>query len=138
MNASTTLRLCIVIGWLSILGQMFVPATFVSTAPETVRAWIQSQENSSGLPDHLVLPLLLFIMVWLIISTIGLFCLRRWAAWTYLVVWLLMAVLFVFRGPKVESGLEYTLSALEQLTFGIAVGLAFFIDALNKRPDEAQ
>lgn len=136
MAASTALRLCIVLLWISIPCQVIASDFFTSTIPEPVQDWVNSQDVFLGFSDRLLLPLFLFLMMWFIISSIGLFCLHRWAAWVFLAYWLLGALVIMLSGPMLENGVYNMFGALEDLAFGMVIALAFFSDALQKKPTE--
>ena len=88
------------------------------------------------MPAHLMLPLFTFILLWFGISSAGLFLLRRWAAWSFLVLLLAMLPLTMFEGISVQGGIENVLDDLTNYSFGMAIALAFFTDAMKRKPDE--
>ena len=101
-----------------------------------MQAWVNSQDALLGLSDRLFLAFFVFFMMWFLISSIGLFCLHRWAAWVFLAVWLLGALVIMLSGPMLENGVYNMFGALEDLAFGMAIALAFFSDALQKKQHE--
>lgn len=136
MTATIALRLCLVLGWISDAGCVIASIAFESAVPEPLQAWVGSQASLSGMPEHLMLPLFTFILLWFFISSAGLFLLRRWAAWSFLVLLLAMLPLTMFEGISVQGGIENVLDDLANYSFGMAIALAFFTDALKRKPDE--
>jgi hypothetical protein len=71
----------------------------------------------------------------LIVSTIGLLCLRRWAAWLYLITNVVGMLLMPLTGPTVEHAFADLFDELGIVMSGMVIALAFFTDSLKKTAD---
>lgn len=131
MKSSSILRWCVILEMAVALAAIFVAFVPDFALPESLLAW---QDTQAELSVNEVIFLLLYIQLivpWLV-AVIGLLCLRRWAAWLYLVVFLLTTAFSPFTGPTVEPALVTTLSYVASVFSGMVIALAFFTDSLKR------
>lgn len=137
MKSSTMLRWCLVLEWVFILVGMATAFALESSLPAPLAAWLKGEADSDLTSGQFVLVALgIPLIVSMIVATIGLLCLRRWAAWLYLITTVLEFLIMPFTGPTVEHALADALEQVATVLSGIVIALAFFTDSLKKRTAE--
>jgi hypothetical protein len=127
------LRACILISVFLTLVYFAVSLAEESLLPKELAEWKAAQETADDVTMLLGVVLVMPLIAALIASLVGLFMLKKWAAWLYLVLILLGSLLMLIE-PSVESGLSAFFSDLDTVLGGVILGIAFFSSALE--PDQ--
>jgi 4-amino-4-deoxy-L-arabinose transferase-like glycosyltransferase len=134
IKSSTMLRWCLVLEWVFGLVLYVVASVALNPSlPEPLGAWIKAQ-NDRNLPTGTLVFDAIFLLSW-IISSVGLFCLRRWAAWLYLITFVFGTTLSLFTDPSVDHAIARVFSDIGSVMSGMVIALAFFTDSLTKQPN---
>ncbi|MEM6822067.1 MAG: hypothetical protein AAF558_09020 [Verrucomicrobiota bacterium] len=132
MKTSTLLRVSIVTQWLLVPVAIVASFFLESYLPDPLQKWLQLD---SGLPfsslEVIALVSALALMVIAFVGSVGLFFLKKWAAWTYLASTLLGYLIYPLLGPTVEHSYVSALCDIATLLTGFTFGLAFFGNALR-------
>lgn len=133
MKSSTILRWCLVLEWMFIAIGMTISTALESSLPEPLTEWLRMETEADLTVGSIVLVALgIPLLIAAIVATIGLFCLRRWAAWLYLVTNALGMLTMPFTGPVVEHPLANAFDEMGVIMIGMVLALAFFTDSLKK------
>jgi hypothetical protein len=134
MNTSTVLRICVVLEWVFAGSGIALSLLLESALPDPLRQWLSAElEKSLNLHDVLLLFLIVPLLLCAIVSSIGLFLLKRWAAWLYLGTVIVGFLLYPLMGPTVEHALADAVDDIAVVLSGLIIGLAFFSDALKPK-----
>jgi len=137
MKSSTILRWCLALEWILFLFGAFANCALRSRLPEPLVAWLKVEDMGDSTTGELVLlAISLSLLVAMIVATAGLFCLRRWAAWLYLISFVLGIVIMALSGPNVEHAIASAFDDIGTALSGIVIALAFFTDSLKKSAAE--
>ena len=129
------LRTLVILEWLFIIAGIILSTMLEKQLPVELRQWIE-MESEFSTNDTVVLIGVLPILAASILGSIGLYRLRKWGAWTYLMSMILGYALYPFAGPTVEhafSGMVYEVSVIIS---GMIVAIAFFTDTLKSNHSE--
>ena len=132
MSSRTTLRLAIVIHWLSIVVGVAVSFPLEAQLPEILQhylVWDMDQAVSSA--ELFILLIGLVFIVVSLVGSVGLFLFRIWGRNLFIVSSIAMLSLGPFLGPTVEHALESVFSSLESISEGLILALVLFTKALN-------
>lgn len=100
--------------------------------PKELADWKAAQETDEG---AMLVGLLLIspLLIAMAASLVGLFLYQKWAAWLFLAITVLCAMLILLE-PTVESGISSFFTDLDTTLGGVILGIAFFSNALE--PDQ--
>jgi hypothetical protein len=137
VRASTALRWCLLLEWVFVLGSVAVSLSLESSLPEPLVTWLNADAERDLSAQEIALhAVLVAIIASLVVATIGLLCLRRWAAWLYLIATVLGMFLVAFTGPTVEHAVADALDDAGMLMSGAVIALAFFTGSLDRSAPE--
>lgn len=105
-----------------------------SLLPKELADWKAAQEAEDDATAIIGLVLVMPLIAALVVSLVGMFMFKKWAAWLYLGLSLLGSLLMLIE-PSVESGLSAFFSDVDTCLGGVILGIAFFSSALE--PDQA-
>jgi hypothetical protein len=132
-SAKTSLRVAVVLELVFALTGVVASLLLESELPQPLKEWVAAEAkrdfNSS---DAVLLALGIPIVVAWLVSSVGLFLFRRWAAWLYLWTTLLGLTLYPLLGPNVEHGLTESFYLLSSAFSGAVVALSFLSGVLVK------
>ncbi len=132
MNKSQILRFLVVLEWIYIIAAVVLSSTLENQLPLELKAWLDMQiEAEISTFDIVVLVVGLPALVASIAGSIGLFLLKKWGAWTFLISGIISYALFPFAGPTVEHAVADMIDEFSVITAGMIIALAFFTDTLN-------
>jgi hypothetical protein len=122
-----------VLEWVFIIAGVIASFALESSLPEPLATWL-SAEAGRDLTAREIALFVVFVplIVCFIVSTVGLLCLRRWAAWLYLGTTAFGTLLMPFTGPTVEHAFAATLDEIGLMMAGAVIALAFFTDSLER------
>lgn len=134
MKLSTILRWCLVLEWVFIGASIVASSLLEPSLPEPLAAWLRAESEG----DLTAREIMLFIavvplLVSMIVATVGLLCLRRWAAWLYLITNVVGTLLMTLTGPTVEHAFADALDEIGIVLSGMVIAIAFFTDSLIKK-----
>lgn len=133
MKSSTMLRWCLALELVFILVGVALSSALESSLPEPLAAWLQAESERDLTSGEIALfAVFVPLILTAIAATVGLFCLRRWAAWLYLFTCLLGVVLMPLTGPTVEHAIPDAFDEAALVLSGMVVALAFFTDSLKR------
>jgi uncharacterized membrane protein (DUF2068 family) len=140
MSSSTALRVAVVLEW--IVGGLALILSLVleKLLPQPLQAWVLAEaERDAVTPGELMLLVAgVALLGMMLVSSVGLLCLQRWAAWLYLATVVTGTLFVALMGPTVEHGVTGAVDDLASVVSGVVVGLAFFSTALtNARREPA-
>ena len=137
MRSSTVLRICVVLEWAFVGVAVALSFLLESSLPAPLRDWLAADAEADLAPhEAALLVAMILAMVCVLVGSIGLLFLKRWAAWLYLISVIIGYALFPFMGPSVAHGVADVVGDLATLLSGLIIGLAFFSDALRVRNDQ--
>lgn len=135
LDAQKTMRICI---GLSLVFAMFgfsLSFALQTNLPSDLQIWLlEESERDMSVYEAVLGSVAIVDIVAIIVASVGLFMLKRWAAKLYLIAFVVMLILGPFAGPSVEHALSGTLISVASILSGLVIGLAFFSDALNPSP----
>lgn len=134
MKSATMLRLCVALELALIVISIVLSMVLQPFLPEPLRAWIAENEQQIRPADLMLFVLFIPLLIALVVASVGLLLLKRWAAWLYLYVNVLGLLLVPFMGPTVEHAVAEMFSEAATMLGGVVLALAFFSDAI--RSDE--
>lgn len=133
MTAQFALRLFIALFWLLALLSSVPPLLSSDWPPPSLRAWM-TESKAQTIPPALIVALLTLTGA-SVISSVGLLCLRRWAAPVFLASTTLSYGAVALLGPHVSHGAAYACEGGAAISAGIVIALSFWSDALSaKKP----
>ena len=132
MNSRFALRLFIGLFWLLALLSSVPPLVSSHWPPPSLQAWT-IEEESRTIPPVLIVSLLT-LAVASVVSSIGLFLFRSWAAPVFLASTILSYVAVALLGPHVSHGAAYACEGVAAVCAGMVVSLCFWSDALKPKP----
>jgi len=131
MTAASALRLFISLFWLFALLKFVPPSASSDWPPPSLQAWTTEREAKT-IPPSLGVALATLAGA-SIISSVGLLCLRRWAAPMFLASTLLSYVAVALLGPSVSHGASYACEGIAAVCAGIVISLSYGSDALRAK-----
>ena len=133
MKASVVLRLCVALEL--VLAVVAIASSYAldSFLPEPLRAWQAAASETVTFGDFILFAFIVPLIVCLLVASVGLLLLKRWAAWLYLGVSVAGVLITPFTGITVEHPLTDTAEEIGSVLNGLVLGLAFFSDALKPR-----
>lgn len=135
MHPATMLRLCVVSEWIFIALGIVLSFMLESRLPEPLRAWLAADSaRDPGAREFLALMLFIPASLGWLAGSVGLLLLKRWAAWLYLVVVVVVLLLDCLLGPTVEHAVTMLYFNVSLVLSGLVLGLAFFSPALHPPP----
>ena len=134
MDAQKAMRICIgLFLFFAILG-ITLSYALQTNLPSELQVWLlEESERDMNAYEAVVGPVAIVDIVAIIVASVGLFMLKRWAAKLYLIAFVAMLILGPFAGPSVEHALSGTLISIAYILSGLVIGLAFFSDALKPK-----
>jgi hypothetical protein len=136
MRSSTALRICVVLEWVFMALGIILSLLLESSLPVPLRDWLAADaEQELTLREFAVFLVAVPLITGAVVGSIGLLFLKRWAAWLYLVSLVIGTLLTPFAGPTVEHALTVSANEIAVLLSGLIIGLAFFSDALPRKPE---
>lgn len=133
IKSSTLLRWCLALEWVFIAAGITVSTIMESSLPEPLTTWLMTEaEADITIGDIAFVALAIPLLISAVVATVGLFCLRRWAAWLYLITTVLGMLLTPFTGPVVEHPLADMFDEFGIIMIGMVLALTFFTDSLKK------
>lgn len=133
MKASVVLRLCVALELALAVVAIASSYALESFLPEPLRAWQAAASEAVTFGDFVLFAFIVPLIVCLLVASVGLLLLKRWAAWLYLGVTVVGVLLTPFTGPTVEHPLTDMAGEIGSILNGMVLGLAFFTDALKPR-----
>lgn len=132
MKSATMLRLCVALELALIVISIVLSMVLQPFLPEPLRAWLAQNEQQLRPADLALFALFVPLLIALVVASVGLLLLKRWAAWLYLYVNVLGLLLVPFTGPTVEHAVAETFSEAGTMLGGVVLALAFFSDAIRR------
>ena len=129
-NSIRALRISIIVQWVLIVAAIVFGIYEERYLPAVLRSYLNEQDSkplSSG--EIVVLGSALFFVLGLIVTSIGLYRLKRWARTAYVVCSVFGTVLFLFMGPSVTPPIEGTIEYVANATEGFTIALLYFSSA---------
>jgi hypothetical protein len=135
MNSKAILRLCLVCVWVCIAAEIALSFVLERSLPEPLQAWVgsEAERELTAVEVGLIVPFVSLLTA-MIVATVGLFRHERWASWVYLAAAAVGILLTPYTGPNVEHALTATVSGIGSVLDGMVIALAFFSNALEKKP----
>jgi len=129
-NSVRALKISIIVQWVLIAAAVVIGLFEEHSLPEALRSYIVEQDNKPLSQSEMILfGTGLFLVLGLIISSIGIYFLKTWARTLYVVCSVLGAVAFLFFGPVVTPPIEGTLQYMANALEGFTIALLFFSSA---------
>ncbi len=138
MNPRTALRACVPLIWLVLVADIASTILLHDYLPAQLRDWHAADSGQVSASGILLNTMGAAVVVGGAVASIGLFRLRRWAAWLFLISLVLGYGLMPFTGPVVSHGLSGALSGLFAVVSGMVLSLALFTDALGRNTRHPQ
>ena len=135
MNSRSALRLFIGLFWLLGLLPSVLHSLLPGWPPPSLQAWT-AEEEARTIPPGLIITLLALAGA-SIVSSVGLFCFRRWAAPIFPVSTILSYAAVALLGPHVSHGAVYACEGGAAICAGIVISLCFWSDALKPKTQMA-
>ena len=133
MKTSSILRVLLVLEWIVIITGVVLSCIMAAYLPPELQAWLAGQaEASVTMSDWLLLFLGVPLLIVMLVASIGLFMLRRWGAWLYVITTFLGTAIMPFTGPTVDHALADAVDETALILSGIVIGIAFFSNALKQ------
>lgn len=126
-NSTRALRISIIIQWVLIVAAVVFGLYEEEHLPEMLRSYIVEQDSKPLAPgETMVAGSGLFLIIGLLISSVGLYRLKSWARTPYVACSVLGAVLFLLLGPTVTPPIEGTLQYIANAVEGFTIALLYF------------
>jgi len=132
MTTPQPFRALVILEWLFIIAWIILSTMLEKQLPIELKQWIEIESESST-NDAIILFGGLPLLVASIVGSIGLYRLRKWGAWTYLISIILGYALYPFAGPSVEHVVAELVGEIAVIISGMIVAIAFFTDVLNTK-----
>lgn len=133
-GAQRAMRICIGLSLFFAIMSITLSYALQTNLPSELQVWLlEESERDMNAYEAVVGPVAIVVIFALIVASVGLFMLKRWAAKLYLIAFVVMLILSPFTGPSVEHALSATLWEIANILTGMVLGLAFFSDALNPK-----
>ncbi len=133
MKRTTVLRALLILQWILIVAGVALSLALESHLPVELQAWLKAQADGSiTTTDWLLLFLGIPLLVVMIVGSVGLFMLRRWGAWLYLITTSLGTTLMPFTGPTVDHVVADAVDEIALIFSGVVIGIAFFGNVLKQ------
>ena len=136
MKASTALRVCVVLDWVIYLVLWLV----LSCLPTQEWSHAGSGRSSTFAENfgHVSAALVYTLDFSVLVASVGLLLLRRWAAWLFVINIAAFLIVQSLTGPMFYPALRWVQVYVAGILSGVVIGLAFFTDALQTpdRPSE--
>ncbi len=130
MDAVRVLKSAIVAQWLLIVAGAVVGLVEERFLPELLRIYIPQQDRRSLTHSELVsLSVGLFLILGLLIASLGIFRLRPWAGTLYVACLFIGALVSLFLGPVITSPIEGMLEYFANGLLGFTVAMLYFSNA---------
>ena len=128
------LRAAVGFYWVALFAAIRLPLTLRHFLPDPLIAYLASEEKRPDAHGNVAIFLVLLVtLIGLIVSSIGLMLLRRWARWTYLASVALACGLMAFLGPVVLHAFAQSSLMVSMNLSGFVIGISFFSNAIAKR-----
>jgi hypothetical protein len=126
-NSTRTMRISIIVQWILIVTAVVIGIYEERFLPDILRNYINEQDDKALSSLEIVaLGSALFLLLGIIISSIGLYRLKRWARTAYVACAVLGTALFLFMGPSVTPPIQGTIEYLANATEGFTIALLYF------------
>jgi len=136
MKKSNMLRWCVALEWVFGLSGVVAYFALESSLPQPLAAWLKAEaERDMTTLEMATVPVFLLFLVSYVVATVGLFRLRRWAAWLYLISCIGVVILTPLTGPTVQHALAQVLNDIAGMLSGMVIALAFFTDSLKEKDE---
>ena len=133
-GAHRALRIGVVLSWVFGIISVISSILLQDSLPASLQDWLISDSERDMSAYEVILGSAAIVdYVVIIVASVGLFMLKRWAAMLYLVAFVVMLILSPFAGPSVEHALSASLWEIADILIGMVLGLAFFSDALSSK-----
>ncbi len=129
-NPTRALRISVIVQWFLIVVGVIVGLYEERFLPEILRTYINADDSkalSSG--EIVVMGSAFFLLLGLIISSIGLYRLKPWSRNAYVACAVLATATFLFMGPSVTPPIQGTIEYLATATEGFTIALLYFSSA---------
>lgn len=137
MKSANLLRCALACEWIFIIATIAIDSATESSLPEPLYLWIQSQSSAELTAGSVLLGgFYLTLLASILTATVGLFLLKRWAAWLYLITSFLGISSLLFMGPNIQSAPVNALDEIASVLSGMVVAVAFFTDSLSPKKRE--
>ncbi len=134
MSPAVLLRVAVVLQLMLIAASVALVSSFEAGLPAHLQEWLAGDEQGElGVVALAVMPLFPGLLLAMLISSIGLLCLQKWAAWLFLVANLGGPCLYLCLGPTVEHAVITMMGDIEMLLCGFIIGVSFLTDALGPK-----
>ncbi len=138
MQARRALRFLIVLSWGLALAGAVLSIVLEDKLPPLLRTYVFEQATRArGMADNVRVVVFGVLFCAYMTASIALLLLRRWGAWLYLVLEIVVLVLvgFGMTGPTVYHPVEKAVSSMGALAVGAMLALAFGTDVLSPGAD---
>ena len=126
-NSVRALKISIIAQWILIAAAVVIGLFEERILPEALRSYLGEQDNKALSQSEMILfAVVLFLVLGLIISSIGIYRLKTWARTPYVACSVLGAVLLLFAGPTVTPPISGTLQYLANALEGFSIALLYF------------
>jgi len=135
MNRATPkfmLRIALLLGWTSSIAYLLLSDSFNSQYPTEIQQHLLNsiqEETSFGTLVVFTVGVPLFLAS--IVASLGLFFYKRWALKLYVVSSLVLTLLTIGLGPRINHGFFTALNDISYLTVGFIIAIICFTDALD-------
>ena len=125
-----SLRISIIIQWILIVAGVLIGLYEERYLPEVLRNYIIEQEKKPlSMSDTIVLVSGMFLLIGLLISSVGIYRLKSWVRSSYVACSVLGGVLFLFMGKTITPPIAGTFEYLANVAEGFIIALLFFSSA---------
>ena len=135
MTSRSALRLFIGLFWLLGLMPTALHSLLPDWPPPSLKAWT-AEVQARTIPSWLIATLIT-LAVASIVSSVGLFCFRRWAAPIFPVSAILSYAAVALLGARVTHGAVYACEGGAAICAGIVISLCSWSDALKPKTQTA-
>lgn len=122
----TALRVFLLLSWLSFIADAVLTVLLHNSLPPALKDW-RTTESS-----EVVNAIGAVVFLASVVASFGLFRLRRWGAWTYLICVVSAYALMPFYGPVVSHGVAGAVNGVFGCFTGATLAVAFFTNALRR------
>ena len=133
MNKTTALRIFVIADFVMMIASIALSLGLEDRLPPLLLEWTISESNREMTPiEGIYLAFSLPVLGLALIGSIGLFLLKKWGAWCFLLSLVISYALLPLAGPTVEHAIAVMVSDFSIIASGIIIGIAFFSDVFDK------
>jgi len=132
MKLEKTLKIFVIISWICSILYVISSIILESSLPTNLQNYLRNEVLRERTEFDLILDMIMIIlMLWYIISTIGLYLTKNWTKISYTIACISIFILTLFFDPIVDHAISAVISSINSVIMGMILGLLYFTNVFK-------